>query len=379
MPDSGKKKKSDATGRKVRVPFRPNRSRPSRSKDWTRQHEAGDEIETSQTEHVVARGDLSRKRTIIVGEDGTPLADEALPAGTVVALRGQFADVDDGQRIWPCTVRRVLRTRSIRERFPVTVGDRVGFEVVSDSPGVQAEGVIVHVQPRKSELKRVSGRREHVLAANVDQVLVVSSANEPPPKPHLIDRYIAAALAGGMVPVVCMNKIDLDVDGAALPVVAVYERIGYQTLCTDALRGRGIDALRAVFLGKSTVLAGQSGVGKSSLLNALQPGLKLRVGEVSAETSKGRHTTSTASLIRLDFGAYVVDTPGIRSFDVSTIPAGEIEQYFEEFVSCIPDCHFADCTHIHEADCAVQKAVAEGRIEPSRYESYVRLLQERVG
>ncbi|MBN1510925.1 MAG: ribosome small subunit-dependent GTPase A [Phycisphaerae bacterium] len=373
MADANEKK-GKKPGRKVRVSFRSNRSRPSRTKDWTRQHRAGEDIEVSASESVVAKGHLSRKRTIIETDE----PQEGLIAGTVVTLRGQFAAVDDGKRIWPCTVRRILRTLTIGERFPVTVGDRVRFRVVADAPGVQAEGVIVTVEPRQNELRRFAGRRVQVIAANVDQVLIVSSADLPPPKPHLIDRYIVSALAGGMTPVIGLNKIDLDTDGRARTIAQRYAMLGYCVLCCSALTNEGVDELRQLFRGRSTVLAGQSGVGKSSLLNAIQPGLKLRVGTVSDETLKGRHTTTTAELIRLAGDAYVVDTPGVRSFDVSMIPRGELEQYFTEFVPLVPECKFPDCTHIPETGCAIKRAVKEERIHPERYESYVRMFEDRT-
>lgn len=373
MADANEKK-GKKPGRKVRVSFRSNRSRPSRTKDWTRQHRAGEDIEVSASESVVAKGHLSRKRTII--ETDGP--QEGLIAGTVVTLRGQFAEVDDGKRFWPCTVRRILRTLTIGERFPVTVGDRVRFRVVADAPGVQAEGVIVTVEPRQSELRRFAGRRVQVIAANVDQVLIVSSADLPPPKPHLIDRYIVSALAGGMTPVIGLNKMDLDTDERARTIAQRYAMLGYCVLCCSTLTGEGVDELRQLFRGRSTVLAGQSGVGKSSLLNAIQPGLKLRVGTVSDETLKGRHTTTTAELIRLAGDAYVVDTPGVRSFDVSMIPRGELEQYFTEFVPLVPECKFPDCTHIPETGCAIKRAVEEERIHPERYESYVRMFEDRT-
>ncbi len=373
MADANEKK-GRKPGRKVRVSFRSNRSRPSRTKDWTRQHRAGEDIEASASESVVAKGRLSRKRTIIETDE----PPEGLNLGTVVILRGRFADVDDGRRIWPCTVRRILRTIAIGERFPVTVGDRVRFRVVADGPGVQAEGVIVTVEPRRSELRRFTGRRVQVIAANVDQVLIVSSADLPPPKPHLVDRYIVSAQAGGMTPVICLNKIDLGADERVSEIMQRYATLGYRVIACSALTGEGVDELGRLLRDRSTVLAGQSGVGKSSLLNAIQPGLRLRVGDISDETLKGRHTTSTAELIRLRIGAYVVDTPGVRSFDVSMIPRGELEQYFREFVPLVPDCRFPNCTHIPETGCAIKRAVEEERIHPERYESYVRMFEDRA-
>lgn len=344
---------------------------------------------------MTAKGELSRRRTVVV-PDGDEVPRDALQRGTVIAMRGLYAEVDDGKKIWRCTVRRVLRTRLIEERHPVTVGDHVQFLIESEGEGVAEEGVIEAVDPRSGELRRRAGRRVHTIVANVDQAIIVSSAGQPPPKPHLIDRYIVAALAGEITPVICMNKADLDrapgqaadgdvaesaqVEGSGLPlareVLERYTRLGYRTLHTSALTGEGIDDLRDVLKGKASVIAGQSGVGKSSLLNSVQPGLQLKIGDIIEQIAKGRHTTSTASLLRLDVGGYVVDTPGVRSFDVSTVGRHELEALFEEFIDHVPNCKFPDCTHTHEDDCAVRQAVERGDIHPERYESYVRIFEE---
>ncbi len=373
-----KRSKSHKSGKKVRVAFRRNRSRPARDKDWTHLH--GEETTDADTaplsESVVAKGDLSRNRTIIEEDDAQRLAH--LPHGVVVAMRGLIAEVDDGQRVWPCTVRRVLRTRRIEERNPVTVGDRVRFTIEAGEQGVLNEGVIEAVEPRHGVLTRLAGRRKHAVAANVDQVIIVASVGAPPLKAHLIDRYIVAAHHGGITPVVCINKVDLDQRGEAKACLEVYRSLGYRTLASSVLSPQSIDELRAVLTGKCSAVAGQSGVGKSSLLNRVDPRLNLRVGEVSVETLKGRHTTTTAELIKLAGGGYVVDTPGVRSFDVSLVPLPEIEMHFVEFAPHIPNCKFPDCTHIHETGCAVKSAVESGKIDPDRYESYVRMFAERV-
>ena len=361
-------------GEKVRVPFRRNRSPRRRDKDWTdRARDAGGhDVEAVRSEQVVPRGDLSRQRTIIVGDE----TRTDLISGVVVAVRGLYADVDDGRQIVPCTIRRVLRTRLIKERGPLAAGDRVGFVIEKEIAGKGVEGAIESVEPRRGQLRRLAGRRIQTIAANIDQAIIVASAAQPDPKPHLIDRYIVSAHAGEMAPVICMNKIDLDVDGSAAAILDRYVRLGYRTLRTSAVTREGIDELRSELKSRSTVIAGQSGVGKSSLLNTIQPGLLIRVGEVSAQSEKGRHTTTTACLHRLDFGGYVVDTPGIRSFDLSIIPAGELEAYFIEFVALVPLCKFPDCTHTHETDCAVKAAVERGDVHPHRYETYLALFDE---
>ncbi len=370
-------KRRPKSGKKVRVRFKQNRSKPPRMTGWTQQARQADghEIDADRSESVVAKGALSRRRTVIVHDDEADL-QEGIRRGTVIAMRGLYADVDDGQRVWACTVRRVLRTRLIKERHPVTVGDRVRFRVDAGSEDVVQEGAIVAVEPRRGRLQRRVGRRIHTIVANVDQAVVVSSADEPPPRPQLIDRYIVAALAGEITPVICMNKTDLDRDGRAKEMLNRYSRLGYVTAYTSALTGEGIDAFRDILKDEASVIAGQSGVGKSSLLNAVQPGLRLRTGDVIEETGKGRHTTATAGLIRLEIGGYVVDTPGVRSFDMSLIGRHELEAYFTEFVEHVTHCKFPDCTHTHEGDCAVKVAVERGEIHPERYESYVRLFEE---
>jgi ribosome biogenesis GTPase len=363
--------------KKVRVSFRRNRSVRRRRTDWTKTHREQEEraIDAETGERLAGKGDLSRRRTVTVRDESAALP-EGLHRGTVVAMRGLYADVDDGQRVWPCTVRRVLRTRLVEERHPVTVGDHVLFHLDQPSEGVVQEGVIEVVLPRSGQLRRRVRRRIQTLVANVDQVLIVSSADQPTPKPHLIDRYIVAAHAGDIAPVVCMNKLDLDEGGAAKALLDRYAHLGYATLYTSAVTGAGIESLRDTLQDKASVIAGQSGVGKSSLLNVLQPGLELAIGAIIEQTAKGKHTTSTATLIRLDAGGYVVDTPGIRSFDLSTIPRGEFEAYFVEFLDHVPNCKFPDCTHTHEDGCAVVEAVDSGDIHPERYESYVRLFTE---
>jgi len=371
-----RRKKNTKGGDKVRVDFRANRSKPAREKDWSRQaRESGiEELDTSNAERVVAKGVLSRKRTIVVkNADQTLTNADGVLTGTVVTVFGAVANVDDGDKVWSCSIRRVLRTRSIRSRNALTVGDRVRFTAAPDLGGAVCDGVIEEVEPRRGKLTRVVGHREHTVVANVDLAVIVTSASVPKPKPHLVDRYIVAACHGGIEPVICLNKTD-QVDSADTDAfLSLYRSLGYKTLATSAVTHSGVDQLAAVLRGQSSVLAGQSGVGKSSLLNAIQPGMNLSVGTIKEETSKGRHTTSRASLLKLDIGGYVVDTPGVKAFDISCIPRNAYEEHFVEFVERLRDCKFADCTHIHEAGCAIRLAVERGEIHRDRYTSYVRL------
>ncbi len=375
---SAKKKRP---GKKVRVDFRRNRARPARDKSWTRQfreHGFADR-DTLQIESVAAKGDLSRKRTVIIDDrsaDSGQQADAGRRRGVVVSMRGPIAEVDHANRIWPCTVRRVLRTRLIRERHPVTVGDRVWFRAVAEEDGLERQGVIEQVEPRTGCLTRTSDQRVHVIAANVDQAVIVASADEPPIKPHLIDRYIIAAHAGNVVPVICVNKIDLDREGAARAALALYTSLGYRCLGTSTVTGDGIDQLKNILTDRCSVFVGQSGVGKSSLLNTIEPSLVLPTADVSEATLKGRHATTGARLIKLPLPAYVVDTAGIRSFDLGNVARNEIEAHFVEFIDRVADCKYPDCTHVHEGGCAIRAAVEAGQIHPQRYESYVRIFTE---
>ncbi len=371
-------KPSKKSGRKVRVAFRRNRNEPARVKDWKKKTDDGqDDIEEAPSESIVAKGDLSRHRTVIVDASDEGTAETS--RGKVISIYGLVAQVDDGHRVWPCTLRRILRTRKIDGHHPITVGDSVHFSITSDVEGVVNEGVIERIDPRHGELKRRVGKTDHVVVANIDQVLIVSSAGVPAPKPHLIDRYLVAAHAGGIEPIICLNKTDLDMEGVGGEVLEVYKSLGYPTVATSTVNGQGIDELRSLLQNKESVLAGQSGVGKSSLLNVVQPGLELKVGDVIEQTQKGRHTTTSTTLLRLDVGGYVVDTPGVKSFDVASVPLAELEMHFIEFVDLLANCKYPDCTHIHEPACAIKTAAEAGEIGHQRYESYARMYQERAG
>ena len=241
--------------------------------------------------------------------------------------------------------------------------------------GTNDEGVIERVEPRRGVLSRASRRREQVLVANVDQLVIVMSLVAPDLKPHLIDRYIAAAQHGDLAPVVCLNKADLADPVLLQPLIGAYSQLGIPTVLTSAATGSGVNRLRELLRGRATVFSGQSGVGKSSLLNALQPGLALRVKSVSEANQKGRHATTAAELIRLDFGGWVVDTPGVRQLQLYDLRQGEVEGYFREFRPYVALCRFPDCTHTHEAGCAVRGAVARREISDRRYLSYVGLFR----
>jgi ribosome biogenesis GTPase / thiamine phosphate phosphatase len=367
--------------KKVRVDMRKNRSKPPRQRDWTRsfqQHGGPDDATLSQ-ERVRAKGDLSRKRTIIQHDEQSaadmPAVDvSACLFGRVLRVHGlqSVVEVEDG-RLFRCAVRRLLKTMATDERNVVAAGDRVWIR-----PAGNDEGFIERVEPRFGLLTRASRGREHVLVANVDQLVIVMALAEPQLKPHLIDRYLVSAEQGGIAPMICLNKVDLVDPASYQSLVGYYSQLGIPILLTSAVSGVGIQRLRKRLKGRQTVFSGQSGVGKSSLLNAVQPELGLHVREVSDATQKGRHTTTTAELIRLEFGGWVVDTPGIRQFKLWDILPEELEGFFPEFRSYVPLCGYPDCTHTHEDRCAVKEAVIRRQISDHRYTSYLGLFSGRM-
>jgi ribosome biogenesis GTPase len=382
--------------KKVRVALKKNRQKRTRANDLTRTYETHGQGkgqgETAPTERVRAKGDLSRHRTIVAdvhevaaGESTDEGAEDVasrrsvdtstcLP-GRVVRSHGllSFVETDDG-RTYPCHVRRLLKSLAIDGRNVVTVGDRVWFRPAGAGG---EEGLVEKVEARKGMIVRGYRHRQHVIASNVDVVLIVSALAEPGLKLSLIDRYLVAAEIGGVRPVIVLNKADL-VDMALYQwVVGLYSQLGYETVVTSAADGRGLDRLRSLLAQGVTAVSGQSGVGKSSLLNAIQPGLNLKVREVSDWTAKGKHTTTSAELIRLELGGYVVDTPGLRQFELWGVVPGELEGHFIEFRPYIPRCRFPDCSHTHETRCAVKEALHWGQIHAGRYESYVKLFEQR--
>jgi ribosome biogenesis GTPase len=291
---------------------------------------------------------------------------QCLP-GRVQRVHGLHSVVrtEDG-REFRCAIRRLLKNLATDERNIVATGDRVWVR-----PALADEGFIERVEPRHGVLTRSSRGREHVLVANVDQFVIVMALAEPALKPHLIDRYLVSAEQGRIAPILCLNKADLVDPGSVQPLIGLYSQLGIPTLLTSCVTGQGIDRLKKYLPNRETVFAGQSGVGKSSLLNAIQPDLDLLVREVSEATEKGKHTTTTAELIELNMGGWVVDTPGIRQFELWDVIPEEIEGYFPEFRPYVAQCGFPDCTHTHEERCAIKRAVAQHYIAEQRYVSYL--------
>jgi ribosome biogenesis GTPase len=253
----------------------------------------------------------------------------------------------------------------------LVVGDRVSVEMKGE------EGVVVAVHARSScLLRRAPGSaRAQILAANVDQALLVFAARQPEPKRGLLDRFLVACHLAEIEAVVTMNKIDQGTD-AVEEWLEVYERIGYDVLRVSARTGWGLGRVKRRLAGQTTLFCGPSGGGKSSLLNAVYPGFRLKVDSISESTGKGRHTTSRAELMPLPYGGFVVDTPGLKEFGVWNPTREELIVGFPEFDWVDGACRFQDCSHVHEPECAVLAAVEEGIIDRGRYASYVKMLEE---
>lgn len=300
--------------------------------------------------------------------------------GTVIRSTGSAYTVrtDDGATR-ECRLKGRMRLSGSRSTNPVAVGDRV--KISSDG----ADSVISEVCDRRNFIVRRSAnlsKESHVIAANVDQALLVTTINHPETSTVFIDRFLASAEAYGVDVIIAFNKTDLYTADEMAELEyreAVYGHIGYKTLRLSASTGEGLDDVKELLRGKLTAIAGHSGVGKSTLVNRLEPGLDIRTSAISEANNSGRHTTTFAEMHHLSFGADIIDTPGIRGFGIINIGRSEMAHYFRDIFRASQGCRYPDCTHTHEPDCAVIEAVERGDIAPTRYESYINIMNEDDG
>jgi ribosome biogenesis GTPase len=307
--------------------------------------------------------------------------------GTTIdaSLRGRLKKTDGGRRS-----DRTLRGESgparrdavatTSESLKLAVGDDVHIERAERGD----DWAIAEILPRRSKLARRApggAQGERIVAANIDQVVIMFAAAKPEPHSRMLDRFLVIAEGNGLAPRIIINKVDLVGEPAARDRFAVYEHVGYPVHYTSVKTGAGLESVRAMLGGRRSVFTGPSGVGKSSLLNAIFPGANLRVGAISESVNKGRHTTVGALMLPLpgsDAG-YVVDTPGLREVGLWELPARALDQCFPEFRALRDECRFADCRHMAEPECAVRDSVRAGSVSGERYDSYLRLLQELSG
>lgn len=291
--------------------------------------------------------------------------------GLVIRAQSGFFTVQTERGALICYLRGRLK-QGPRRGDIVAVGDRVWVTALDDK-----RGVIERVEERQRALVRLDPRPrgvyQQVILANPDQAVFVFACAQPAPRLRMLDRFLVIAEKQGVPAILVANKVDLVGQEHAEALFGLYPPLGYPVVYTSVKTGQGLEMLRQYLLGRISALAGPSGVGKSSLLNAIQPGLGLAVREVSAALGKGRHTTTVRQLFPLDGGGYVADTPGLRSLALWDTTPEELDGYFPEIAPLVAHCQFSDCTHIHEPGCAVRAAVEAGQVHPQRYESYLRL------
>ncbi len=299
--------------------------------------------------------------------------------GTVIKSSGSVYGVRamDGSVV-ECRVKGNFRLKGIRSTNPVAVGDHVEFDVRSDGTAY-----IVEILERRNYIVRKASnlsKQSHILAANLDVCFLIVTISHPATATTFIDRFLAAAEAYRVPVVIVFNKCDLygDADNEELEyLTAVYESIGYKCLHTSATEEKGIEELKEMMRGKVSLLAGNSGVGKSSLVNAISPEIAAKVGEISRTHDTGMHTTTYTEMFEFMQESYIIDTPGVKGFGTFDMEVEEISHYFVEFFELSKDCRYGNCTHTHEPGCAVLEALERGELAPSRYQSYLSMLEDK--
>lgn len=304
------------------------------------------------------------------------MAGEEALCGVVLRATGSLYEVLLGERTVSCRIRGRLRLKGVRSTNPVVVGDIVRCE--RDETG---ETVIADVEPRRNYIiRRASNlsKESHIIAANLDQALLVATLFSPETAPEFIDRFLVTCEAYKVPVTILLAKADLarTAPEAIAAFHDTYERAGYRVIDVSATEGEGVDTVRDLLRGRTTLLSGNSGVGKSTLVAAVERTAEVRTAEISRSHHKGRHTTTFSTMYPLSEGGYIIDTPGIKGFGLIDIDDAELAHYFPEMMRWLPECRYYNCSHTHEPDCAVIEAVERGDIALSRYESYLKILDE---
>ena len=295
--------------------------------------------------------------------------------GIVISSTGSWYEVATATERLNCRIRGRLRLKGIRSTNPVVVGDRVVVEPDGDS------SVITGILPRRNYIiRRASNlsKESHIIAANIDHALLIVTLCSPTTPREFVDRFLVTCEAYKVPVTIVLGKADLidaQAQEEAEEFTAIYNDAGYRVIRLSSVTGEGIDEIRSMLRNHTTLVAGNSGVGKSTLIGEIDPTIDIRIGEISDSHQQGKHTTTFSTMYPLD-GGYIIDTPGIKGFGLIDIDDKELCRYFPEMMRLSPECRFYNCTHTHEPGCAVQEAVKQGRVAWSRYESYLKILDE---
>lgn len=282
-------------------------------------------------------------------------------------------------KFYECRIKGKFRIQGIKSTNPIAVGDVVEFDI--ETKNNTATGVIKRIEERKNYIVRKSvnlSKQTHIIASNVDQVFLLVTINNPPTFTSFIDRFLVTAEAYSINTVILFNKIDAYNEETILEVkylASIYRKIGYKCIGISATTGKNIDKVKEMMLGKISMFAGHSGVGKSTLVNAIEPSLDLKTKEISNQHMQGQHTTTFAEMFDLSFDAQIIDTPGIKGFGVVGMEKEEVGDYFPEFFELKQDCKFNNCLHLKEPKCAVKDALENDEVSYSRYRSYLQILE----
>ena len=291
--------------------------------------------------------------------------------GLVLRVSGLQSIVESNGQYWQCEIRGRLKSGRRQTSAPLATGDWVEFKKTTDSTGIVESRL-----PRNSKISRMSsGERpyEQVIAANIDQFAIVVAVKHPTVSPGFIDRALVTAMVGQVEPIICLNKIDLLTGSQSCDIEEIYGSLGFRILKTSCETGEGLEVLEAILADRMSALVGQSGVGKSTLLNKILPGIDLPTSGLMKKHDRGRHTTTSVHLHSLPKGGYVADTPGIKGLQLWGVLRHELVKYFTEMAPYVEHCQFRDCSHIHEPSCAIRSAVKSGSISSLRYEGFQRI------
>lgn len=355
-------------------------ARPPRQRDWLDYVDVED-VDIDTFERVMPRDEGDRRKAVESFIGQAPVGSNGNGADITTSLQGQVTEVSSGLcRVWLdgeiilCSLRGSLTANQTGYSNVVAVGDTVAITQLEDG-----KGIVDAVLPRRNQIARPDPSApilQQVIVANIDQLLIVSAWRNPHIWTELIDRYLITAERDEITPIICVNKLDLAEDRAEIEAeLEPYQRLGYTIVMTSAENGDGLDTLREMLYGKISAVAGLSGVGKSSLLSAAQPGFELRTGEVNEELGQGRHTTTQATMLPFGDDGFVIDTAGIRGFDLTGVTKRDLAAYYPEMLAFSHHCHFHDCMHLTEPECAVRAGVEFGSISQQRYHNYQVILE----